>query len=61
MPAFRAALPGRDQLGDVSWIKSFTFVFLCIKNMFSVLIGHTYSCHAIALFITFNFKERLYS
>lgn len=60
MPAFRAALPGGDQLGVFPGLNLLHSFFSCIKNIFSVLKGHTCSCHVIALFITFNIKERLY-
>jgi len=61
VPAFRVALPEHDQLGVLLGLNLLYSFFSCINNMFSVLIGHTYSCHAIALFISFNFKERLFS
>jgi hypothetical protein len=52
--SFWTDLPGGDQLGFfLGLILLFSF-FSCIKNMCSVLIGHTYPCHAIALLISFN-------
>ena len=51
MPAFRAALPGRDQLGVFLGLNLLHSFFSCIKNMFSVLIGHTYSCQSTAFLL----------
>ena len=61
MPSFWTDLLRGDQLGFFSGLNLLFSFFSCINYMFSVLIGHTYSCHTIALFISFNFKERSFS